>query len=335
MSKPITAMAITTGMQKHCFDDETMARLEALTDLRPASEPQMTPENQLAAVRGAEIIITGWTARNVDDAQLEACPGLKLVAHAAGSVKGIFNPRFLERGVRVTSAAAINSGFVGEFSFGMMLCAQKAVFQYHMDSMNGIWDRRPHLDWMREPYGATVGVIGASFAGRRMIELCRTLYLEAILLYDPYVSADEARDMGAEKVEDLDELMRRSHVVSLHTPNIPETRHMINADNLALMQDHAIFINTARGACVDEEALTAELVNGRLFACLDVTHPEPPAPDSPLWGLPNCVLTPHIAGSIKENALMHGKAVADSIEAFLAGGTVPYEVPLEHLDRLA
>jgi phosphoglycerate dehydrogenase-like enzyme len=328
-------MAIATGMQQHCFDAEALARLEQLTDFQPARESQMTPENQLEAVRGAEIIVTGWGARNVDDAQLEACPDLKLVAHAAGSVKGVFNPKFLDRGVRVTSAAAINSGFVGEFSFGMMLCAQKAVFQYHLDSMNGIWDRRPHLEWMREPYKAVVGVIGASFAGRRMIELCRTLYLEAILLYDPYVSAEEAREMGAEKVEDLDDLMRRSDVVSLHTPNVPETRHMINAANLALMRDHAIFINTARGACVDEEALTAELVQGRLFACLDVTHPEPPAPDSPLWGLPNCVLTPHIAGSIKENALMHGKAVADSVEAFVTGAPVPYEVPLAQLDRLA
>jgi phosphoglycerate dehydrogenase-like enzyme len=129
--------------------------------------------------------------------------------------------------------------------------------------------------------------------------------------------------------------MRRSDVVSLHTPAIEACRHIINARNLALMKDHAIFINTARGMCVDEAALIAELETGRILTCLDVTDPEPPAPGSPLYRLPNCILTPHIAGSIKENCHRQGRAVADQIEAFAAGNALPDELDLAQFDRYA
>jgi phosphoglycerate dehydrogenase-like enzyme len=181
-----------------------------------------------------------------------------------------------------------------------------------------------------------VGLVGASFIGRDMIRLCRTLELKSILVYDPYLTREEANSLGVEKTE-LDDLMRRSDVVSLHTPATEETHHLINAANLALMKDRAIFINTARGMCVDEAALIAELEKGRLFACLDVTYPnEPPAPESPLWTLPNCVLTPHIAGGIKEACHRQGRLVADQIEAYLADvNPVRGEYDLSQMDRRA
>jgi len=223
---------------------------------------------------------------------------------------------------------------VAEFTFGMMLVSMKAVWSLHAAASRSIWDRAGVMEWVREPYGATVGIVGASAVGREMIRLCRTLALSAILLYDPYVSAEDAKALGAIKV-DLDELMRRSDVVSLHTPSTDETHHLIHAENLALLRDHAIFINTARGRCVDEAALIAELEKGRIFACLDVTDPEPPAPGSPLYALPNCVLTPHVAGAVKENTFRQGRLVADQIEAYARGNPLPGEVDLTQHDRLA
>ena len=190
------------------------------------------------------------------------------------------------------------------------------------------------MDWIREPHGATVGIVGASHTGREMIRLCSVLELGALLLHDPYVTEQEAKELGAEPVG-LDELMQRSDVVSLHTPNTEETHHLIDARNLALMRDRAIFINTARGACVDEAALVAELEKGRILACLDVTDPEPPEPESPLYRLPNCILTPHIAGAVKENTTMQGRLVADEIAAFLDGQPLQHEVDLAQHDQLA
>jgi phosphoglycerate dehydrogenase-like enzyme len=256
------------------------------------------------------------------------------MCHSAGSIKHLINGSFKERGIRVCSAAAALAVGVAEFAFGMMLVSMKRAWDYRDATRRGEWDSSKSIDRVREPFGATVGVIGASLVGREMLRLCRGLDLGARLVYDPYISHDEAIALGAEKVE-LDELMRRSDVVSLHTPAIEACRCIINARNLALLKENAIVINTSRGMCIDEAALIAELRQGRLFACLDVTDPEPPAADSPLFSLPNCVLTPHIAGAIKENTFRQGALVANEIEAYVAGRPLLREVDLNQLHRLA
>jgi len=153
------------------------------------------------------------------------------------------------------------------------------------------------------------------------------------LLYDPYVSGEEARRLGATKVE-LDELLRRADIVSVHAPSLPETRHMLNARTLALMKDEAILINTARGALIDEVALVAELSKGRFFAFLDVTDPEPPAPDHPFRRLENVVLTPHLAG-IVEDATWLGEMEVEELRRFFSGEPPLHRVTREMLARIA
>ncbi len=164
-------------------------------------------------------------------------------------------------------------------------------------------------------FGATVGVIGASEVGRRVIKLLRP-FEPTILLYDPYVSDAQARDMGVTLVDDLLYLCRRSDVVTLHTPDVPACRPALAAPHFAAMPDDTIFINTSRGACIDEPALTAELQQGRLFAFLDVSAPEPAATDSPLRTLPNVVYTSHIAGP---PATLIGRQAVNDIAAYLSG----------------
>ena len=346
MNKPKTVMLITQDMQRRCFSPADLERIAAVADLHPPTTDELTPEAasfrpaaddaaQSAAISGAQIAITGWDSRPITTAMLDAAPDLKLLCHSAGSVKSFIDTRaFLDRGVRVCSARAALAVGVAEFTFGMMLVSMKAVWRLTAAARRGVWDRDEDLEWVREPYGATIGIIGASCVGREMIRLCRTLDLEAILLYDPYVTAREAETMGAVKV-DIDDLMRRADVVSLHTPATDETRHIINARNLALLKDRAIFLNTARGMCVDEPALIAELEKGRILACLDVTDPEAPAPGSPLYSLPNCILTPHVAGAIKENTFRQGRLVAGQIEAFVRGRPLPGEIDLTRHERLA
>ncbi|WP_275001887.1 NAD(P)-dependent oxidoreductase [Promicromonospora iranensis] len=160
-------------------------------------------------------------------------------------------------------------------------------------------------------YGRTVGVVSASRTGRALIELLRPFPALRVLLYDPYVTADEAAELGVEPVT-LPELMSRSDVVTLQTPLLPETVGLIDAALLARMPDGATLINTARGPVVDAEALERELVGGRISAVLHVTDPEPLPASSPLYDLPNVLLTPHIAGSMgTELRRMGDMAAAD------------------------
>ena len=335
MSPPKAAMLITRDMQARCFTDADLARIAAVTAFQPSVLNENTDEGQKAAIAGAEIAVTGWGCRPLTEPMLDAAPGLKLVCHSAGSVRGLVDAApFQARGIRVCSARSALATGVAEFCFGMMLVSMKAVWQLNAATSNRTWDRSAVMGWVREPFGAVVGIVGASEVGREMVRLCSTLELAAILLYDPYVTEDEARSLGCEKTE-LDTLMRRSDVVSLHTPAIDACRHIINAQNLALLKDRAIFINTARGMCVDEQALIAELEKGRIIACIDVTDPEPPGTGSPLYRLPNCILTPHVAGAVKENTFRQGRLVADQVEAFVAGRPPRGEIDLTKFDRLA
>jgi phosphoglycerate dehydrogenase-like enzyme len=169
--------------------------------------------------------------------------------------------------------------------------------------------------------------------GRRVLQLLAHFDVQ-VLLYDPYVTAEEARSLGAEKVE-LDELFARSDIVSVHAPALPETRHLVNAARLALMKDGAVLINTARGALVDEAALVEELRRRRLWACLDVTDPEPPPPGSPLLSCPNLTLTPHLAGSIGRARARLGALAAEELRRFFAGEPPLYQVTQEMLSRMA
>ena len=116
-------------------------------------------------------------------------------------------------------------------------------------------------------FQSTVGVVGASEVGRRVVRNLRP-FGPRILLYDPFVSASEAQEMGAELVADLMELCRRSDAVTLHTPPLPSTEKLLRAEHFQVMADDAVFINTSRGICLDEQALIAELAKGRLFAFL-------------------------------------------------------------------
>ena len=182
-------------------------------------------------------------------------------------------------------------------------------------------------------YRRTVGIVGASRIGRRVIELLRHFDYR-ILLYDPLVGPEGAAALGAEKA-DLDPLMARSDIVSLHAPSLPETRHMIDARRLSLMKEGATLINTARGALVDEAALIDRLKTGAIHAVIDVTDPEVPEASSPLYDLPNVFLTPHIAGAIGLERTRLGEMAVDEIARFVAGRPLDFEIRKADLERIA
>ncbi|MFI0924080.1 hydroxyacid dehydrogenase [Streptomyces sp. NPDC021012] len=317
------------------IDEDTMARLSRLADLAPGLvlDDFTTPE-ALAALADAEVLVTSWGCPLIDERVLAAAPRLRAVIHAAGSVKHHVTDACWERGIQVTSAAWVNALPVAEYTLAAILFSNKQVLQLAADYRR----RRAPYDW-QAAYGhignhrRTVGIVGASQIGRRVIELLRPFDLE-LLLHDPYVAPDEADALGVRAVE-LDELCSASDVVSIHAPQLPSTRHMIDGRRLALMPDGATLINTSRGSLVDQDALVDELVSGRLNAVLDVTTPEVLPADSPLYELPNVLLTPHIAGSLGGELHRMAAAAADELARYATGLPFAHPVRAQDIHRTA
>ncbi|MET9295130.1 hydroxyacid dehydrogenase [Streptomyces sp. NPDC003077] len=325
------------GIADRLLHDRHRARLTSLTRTNPhlvAHElPAPSPE-VAAALAAAELLLTCWDAPPLTERVLAAAPRLRAVVHAAGSVKGHVTDACWARGITVSSAAAANAQPVAEFTLAAILFAHKRVLR----AAHRYRTRRAPHDWRGEPddagnYHRTVGVIGASHIGRRVIALLQPFDLE-VLLHDPYVDAAEATRLGARPVS-LDELCASSDTVTVHAPELPATRHLLDARRLSLMPDGATLINTARGSLVDETALLPELVSGRLHAVLDVTDPPCPPPDSPLYDLPNVLLTPHIAGSLGTELHRMADHALDEITRYTRGLPFAHPVHREELDHSA
>lgn len=321
-----------TDVWSEIFTDKYLDRLRSFGELVVNPQPGRPDKRHTAElIRDADIVITSWGCPPFDADILRGADRLKLVTHAAGTVKGIVTPALIERGVRISSANDALGVGVAETALGLTITSLKRMWELARSTRAGHWEEgKEHI---RELFDVTVGVVGAGKAGRHYIRLLRQFEVD-ILLYDPTVSEEEAAALGCRKVE-FEELLRESEVVSIHAPSIPETYHMFRAETLAMMRDEAILINTARGSLINEAHLAAELAKGRLFACIDVTEPEPPAADHPFRRLPNVVLIPHIAGAVNNGKQRLGRYVLEEIRRFLAGEPLDGEVNLQNLHVIA
>lgn len=308
-----------------------LAALEPFGTVKFQQAEQANRDNVKEILKDATIAITSWGVPLLDRELLDSAPDLKLVVHAAGTVKGIVTPELIERGIRVSSGNGALGIGVAETALGLTITALKNMWQLAGYTKQGDWDRGKER--IREVYDVTIGVVGGGKAGRHYLSLMRAFDVR-LLLADPFVTAEEAKALGAEKAE-LDDLLAQADVVSIHAPSLPETYRMFNSRTLGLMKDDAILINTARGSLIDEDALVRELSRGRLFVCLDVTDPEPPRADHPLRTLPNVVLLPHIAGAVNNGKLRLGAFAVEEVRRFLSGERLEGEVNLAQLHQLA
>lgn len=303
-------------------------RLTALADV----DPSVVVED-FASVIGladVEVLITGWGCPTIDADVLSRAPRLRAIIHTGGSVKHHVTQECWDRGIAVSSAVEQNAIPVAEYTLAAILFSQKRILEVSRRYRDG----RRQESWASAfpsmgNYRRVVGIVGASRVGRRVIELLGPFDVE-ILLADPSVDEVEASRLGATLVE-LDDLVRACDTVSLHAPSLPETARLLDRRRLALMRDGAVLINTARGALVDEAALTEELTSGRLHAVIDVTEDEVLAADSPLYDLPNVLLTPHLAGSMGDELTRLVDHALDELERWCAGR--PFASPVDR-DRL-
>lgn len=307
------------------FPPRLMTRLQSLARIDPTLVVQDFADPGVAEILAeADVLITGWGCPPVDTDTLAVVPRLRALLHAAGSVRGWVGDVVWERGIAVSSAVDANALPVAEYTLAAILFAGKDAF--------GLRERfrADHRFPAPAEYatvgnlGRRVGIIGASRVGRRVLELLRPFDF-TVTLHDPYVDDAQAAALGAVPLP-LDELLRTSDIVSLHAPDTPETYRMLDRRRLALIPDGAVFINTSRGALVEPGALQDELAGGRISAVLDVTEPEPLPADSPLYGLPNVFLTPHIAGSLGNELERLGRTVVDELALLCAGAPPAHAV---------
>ncbi|MDH3753397.1 MAG: hydroxyacid dehydrogenase [Acidimicrobiia bacterium] len=335
MTRPVVAITIGRSNYTRMFGPDALARLDELaTVVHHEADGPADKDALLELLPGARACITSWGVAPLDADVVAAAGSLEAMAHMGSSVKRFLSDAIWEREIRVTSAGVTLARDVAETTLGLMIVGRKRIWPLGRHVSHGGWRDSPTWDrWdARELTRSTVGIVGASNVGRHVIELLAP-FETTILVADPFLGDDDADALGVERVE-LDELIDRSDVVSLHCPENEQTRHLLNADMLARLRDGALLVNTARGGLVDEAALIDELSTGRIFAFLDVTDPEPPALDSPLRRLDNVVVTPHIAGCI-ENCNRMGELAVEEVRRALAGEPAVYEIRRDMLDRIA
>jgi len=282
-------------------------------------------------LRHLEAIFSTWGIPRLEAAQLDSLPNLKIVFYAAGSVQGFARP-FLERGIQIVSAWQANGVPVAEFTLAQILLANKGYFQ-NSRAFVAPENRRtaPHGPGN---FGASVALLGAGAIGRMVIELLRPFHLN-ILVFDPFLADESAISLGVQKVT-LEEAFSRANVVSNHLANNRQTVKLLREEHFAAMPPGATFINTGRGATVDEDALIRVLqARGDLTALLDVTYPEPPIADSPLYSLLNVQLSSHIAGSLGDEVVRMADYVIEEFHRWQRGEALRYSVTLEMLETMA
>ena len=317
-ARPFAVFAMNAVHLPELFPPRLMTRLRQLAQVDPTLVVQDFSDPAAAEALGrAEVLVPGWGCPHHGAEGLAAAPRLHAVLHAGGSVRHLVGEPFWDRGLALSSAVQANALPVAEYTLAMILLAGKDAFALRERFRAEPVYPAPTQYAGVGNLGRRVGLIGASRVGRRVLELLRPFDLSA-RLYDPYVDAAEATELGAVPL-DLDELLRTSDIVSVHAPDIPQTHRMLNRERLALIPDGGVLINTSRGALIDHTALTEELVSGRLSAILDVTDPEPLPADSPLYRLPNVFLTPHIAGSLGNELARLGGTVVTELERLTSG----------------
>ena len=330
--RPPAAMALQQRMIADIFPTDVMRRLRAAVDLDPDRVLASYVDDD-GRLKDVEILITGWGAPAIDADALAALPKLRAVIHSAGTVKALVGPDVFARGIAVSSAAQANAVPVAEYTIAALVFGAKQVSSRVQAYRAGSY-RPGYLPGERIGlYGTTIGIIGASRVGRLVIERLRTFDTE-VLLADPYADAATARALGVQLV-DLDELCRRSDLVSVHAPALPETHHLLDARRLALLRDGTVLVNTARGSLVDTAALTAECRSGRLSAVLDVTDPEPLPAGHPLHELPNVLVTPHLAGASGRDLRRLGEYATAEVERVVRGEPLHGLVREGDLGRIA
>ncbi len=296
--------------------ESTVAALGDAIEVRWVDGPDR--EKLLAAVPEADALLVR-SATTVDAEVFDAAPKLKIVARAGVGLDNVDVDTATERGVLVVNAPTSNIHSAAEHALALLLSAARQIPAADASLREQTWKRSSFSG--TEIFGKTVGVVGLGRIGQLVAQRLAA-FETRIVAYDPYVSAARAAQLGIELLP-LDELLARADFISVHLPKTPETAGLIDKDALAKTKPGVVIVNAARGGLVDEAALFDAVSSGHVRAAgIDVFSKEP-CTDSPLFDLPQVVVTPHLGASTEEAQDRAGTDVAASVKLALAGEFVP------------
>lgn len=281
-----------------------------------------SPSELLERASDAEILLTNKVVINAE--VMAQLPMLRYIGVLATGYNVVDVQEAHKRGIAVTNIPAYSTDSVAQMVFAHILNIFNNVGDHAKSVRNGEWQSSIDFSYQITPQhelaGKTIGIVGLGNTGRRTAMIAQAFGLN-VLAYTSK-SQDEVSALlpSAQKAESINDIFSRADIVSLHCPLTDTTRHIVNAETLALMKPTAVLINTGRGPLVDEEALADALKNNRIYAAgLDVLTEEPPRKGSPLLSLPNCHITPHIAWATAEARKRLMNIALANVKAFIAG----------------
>lgn len=325
----------SVGNIARIYASETLKRICNMIDAEPVQYTKADVMENPERFRDVQFIFSTWGMPVFTEEEIaDVFPNLEAIFYAAGTVQAFARP-FLHRGVKIFSAWIANAVPVAEYTVAQIILANKGYFLRSDLMSNGVVARAREMDKdYPGNYDATIGIIGTGAIGKFVCDLLKPYRLR-VLAYSRSLTEEKAKALGVEK-SDIETIFRTCHVVSNHLANNAQTQKVLTKEHFASMRPYATFINTGRGAQVDEDGMV-EVLRERpdLAVVLDVTYPEPPVEGSPLFELPNCILTPHIAGSAGNEVYRMSEWMVDEFELYRNGGACRYEVTEEMLKTMA
>ena len=317
---------------KRIYGPDEQTDIESIVEIVAPPQTADSVRQDPAVLKDVEIIFSGWGAPTMDEGFLAAAQGLRAVFYAAGSVKGFTTDTFWDRGIVLAGGYGANAVAVAEYTLSQILFCLKQGWYYALHAKReGSFPPRIEA---AGAYGSVVGIVSLGMAGRRVCELLQRFDVR-VIAFDPFADPEDAAALGVELCS-LEDLFRRSDAVSLHTPKLEATTGMIRGAHFESMKHGSCLINSSRGAVIREQEMIAVLQRRvDLTVVLDVTDPEPPESGSPLYTLPNVVLTPHLAGCMYRECRRLGRNVYEECRRYLNGEPLRYRITRDMLPRLA
>lgn len=306
------------------YHPEAEERLRAALPVEVLEAP--TPESIAGALRGAGGAFVRYPNR-LPGTALAGAPHLRVISTSGRGTDAIDIAAASARGIAVVNNPAFGTVPVAEHTVGAMIALAKNMLPFNRLTHAGEgWPAQKRYR-RTELRGKTLGIVGLGNIGAEVARICTAAFRMRVLAYDPYVPAEKARALGAEPVASLERIWRESDFVSMHPELNDETRGMVGERELRAMQKHAFLVNTARGPIVSASVLARALREGWIAgAALDVYEDEPVGKDSPLAGVENLILSPHIAGLTDEALRGMALSAAEQILQALRGERPPHLV---------
>ena len=317
------------------YAESVLAKLRQMTELDERAYQKSHILSNPEKFADTEIIFSTWGMPVFSEEEIKTLlPKLKCVFYGAGTVQSFARP-FLNCGVKVFSAWAANAVPVAEYAVAQIILANKSFFTHtRLMAERRLSDAKARKADCIGNYGEKVGLIGCGMIGSLVAEKLKAYDLD-VCVFDPFLSEERASELNVSPVS-LDELFASCRVVSNHLANNEATKGMLCYKHFSSMPEYATFINTGRGAQIVEDDLVRALSERYdLTAVLDVTYPEPAELSHPFYSLPNCFLTPHIAGSLGGEVVRMAEYMVNEFENYFSGNPCRYEVTQKMLETMA